>query len=41
LPVDDHGAIARLVEARQNVQHRGFAAAGVTDHAAELAARHR
>jgi hypothetical protein len=41
LPVDDDRAIARLVEARQNVQHRGLAAAGVPDHAAELAARHR
>src|SRR6476660_971496 len=35
------GAIARLVEACQNVQHRGLAAAGVPDYAAELAARHR
>src|SRR6266436_9596090 len=41
LPVDDDRAIARLVEARQNVQHRGLAAAGVPNHAAELAARHR
>src|SRR6266481_4807990 len=41
LPVDDDRAIARLVEARQNVQHRGLATAGVANHAAELAARHR
>ena len=41
LPVHDHRAFARLVEAGENVQDRGLAAAGVADHAAELAARHR
>ena len=41
LPVDDDGALARLVEPGQNVQHRGLAAAGMADHAAEFAARHR
>ena len=41
LSVDDDSAFARLVEARQNIQHRGLAAAGMADHAAELAARHR
>ena len=41
LPVDDDRALARLVEAGQNVQHRGLAAAGMADHAAEFAARHR
>src|SRR4029450_3322081 len=41
LPVDDDRALARLVEAGEDVEHRGLAAAGVADHAAELAARHR
>src|SRR5258708_9500217 len=41
LPVDDNGAFARLVEAGQDVQHRGLAAAGMADHAAEFTARHR
>jgi len=41
LPIDDHGAFARLVEAGEDVQHRGLAAAGVADHAAEFPARHR
>src|SRR5436190_9477195 len=41
LPVDDHGALARLVEAGQDVEHRGLAAAGMADHAGKLAARHR
>jgi glycerate-2-kinase len=31
----------RLIEAGENVQHRGLAAAGVSDHAGEFAARHR
>src|ERR1700716_265185 len=41
LAVDDHGALARLIEACENIQHCGLAAAGMADHAAELAARHR
>ena len=41
LPVDDDGAFAGLVEAGQNIEHRGLAAAGMADHAAEFAARHR
>ena len=41
LPVDDDGALARLVEPGQDVQHGGLAAAGVADHAAEFAAPHR
>src|SRR3954453_6451038 len=41
LAVNDHGALARLVESGENIQHRGLAAAGMADHAAELATRHR
>ncbi len=41
LSVDDDRALARLVEAGQDVQDRGLAAAGMPDHAAELAAVHR
>src|SRR4030088_1004991 len=41
LPIDNHRALARLVEPGEDVQHRGLAAAGVADHAAEFAARHR
>src|ERR1700755_3367441 len=41
LPVDDDSALARLVEACQDVEHRGLAAAGGADHPAELAAVHR
>src|SRR5271154_7390687 len=41
LPVDDHGAGARLVEPCEDVQDRGLAAAGMADHAGEFAARHR
>ena len=41
LTVDDDCALARLVEAGQDVEHRGLAAAGMADHATELAARHR
>src|ERR1700726_3622355 len=41
LAVDDHGALARLIEAGKYIQHRSLAAAGVPNHAAELAARHR
>ena len=38
LPVNDHRAFARLVEAGENVEHRGLAAAGMADHATEFAA---
>src|SRR3954466_5158239 len=41
LPVDDDGALARLIKPGQNIQHRRLAAAGMPDHAAEFAARHR
>ncbi len=40
LSVHDHRAFAGIIEPGENVQHRGLAAAGVADHAAELAARH-
>ena len=39
--LDDHRAFGRLVEAGEDVEHRGLAAAGVTDDAGELAALHR
>src|ERR1700719_2716411 len=41
LPVHDHRPLARRVEAGENVQDRGLAAAGMTDHASKLAALHR
>src|SRR5205085_10310010 len=41
LPVHDHRALAGLVEAGEDVEHRGLAAAGMADHATEFAARHR
>ena len=41
LPVDDNGASLGCVEAGEDVQHRGLAAAGVADHADELAPLHR
>src|SRR3546814_13585305 len=37
LAVEDDGAVARPVEAGQDVEHGGLAAAGMADHAAELA----
>jgi hypothetical protein len=41
LTVDDDRALGRRVEAGEDVEHRGLAAAGMADHAHELAARHR
>ena len=41
LAVHDDSTFARLVEPGQDIQHRGLAAAGMPDHAAELAPRHR
>jgi hypothetical protein len=41
LTIDDHRAFARLIQAGENVQHGGLAAAGMADDAAELTARHR
>ena len=38
--VDDDGAVRRLVEAGEDVEHGGLAAAGMADHAGELAAVH-
>src|SRR5262249_33848946 len=41
LPLHDDGALARRIEAREDIQHRGLAAAGMADHAGKLATRHR
>ncbi len=41
LAIDDDSALARLIETGENVEYSGLAAAGMTDHAAEFAARHR
>ena len=41
LAVDDHGAFAGGIQPGQDVEHGGLAAAGMPDHAGELAARHR
>ena len=41
LAVDDDGAFRRRVEAGEDVEHGGLAAAGVADDAGELAALHR
>src|SRR5262245_33261195 len=41
LPVDDDNARRGYVEAGQDVEHRGLAAAGMADDAGELAAAHR
>src|SRR5215207_6451457 len=40
LSIDDHDAFRRLVESRQDVEHRSFAATGMADHAHELTAPH-
>src|SRR5579871_4822154 len=41
LAVHDHHAIARRIEAGENVEHGGLTATGMTDHASEFATRDR
>src|SRR6516162_686665 len=41
LVIHDDGALRRLVETREQVEHRGLAATGVPDDAGEFAPRHR
>src|SRR5436190_20359255 len=41
LVVDDHGPLRRRLEAGEDIEHRGLAAAGTPDDADEFAARHR
>jgi hypothetical protein len=41
LAVDDDDALARFIKAGENIEYGGLAAAGMADHAAEFATRHR
>jgi hypothetical protein len=41
LAIDDHRPGGGIVETGQNIEHRGLAAAGMTDDADEFAAAHR